>query len=155
MFVDFDPPRSLVHSDPHTALEGKFSIEYCLAAALVDDQVGLPQFEDAQVMRPEIRALMPKIKMKRNPGQEGKPSWLEAYNEVRIKLKNGTVLSKGQHRNYDGPVVGVTPEGMDMKFRDCASLALPKPKADAALEILHSLEKQASIEGLMKTVSGT
>ena len=95
-----------------------------------------------QVMRPEIRALMPKIKMKRNPGQEGKPSWVEAYNEVRIKLKNGKVLSKGQHRDYEGPVVGVTPEGMDMKFRDCASLALPKAKVNEALEILHSLEKQ-------------
>jgi 2-methylcitrate dehydratase PrpD len=154
IFVDFDPPRSLVHSDPHTALQGKFSIEYCLAAALVDDKVGLAQFEDTQVMRPEIRELMPKIKMKRNPGQEGKPSWLEAYNEVRIKLKNGKVLSKRQHRNYEGPVVGVTPEGMDMKFHDCASLALPKGKVEEALEILHNLEKQPSIESMMSAVSG-
>jgi 2-methylcitrate dehydratase PrpD len=154
VLVDFDPPRSLVHSDPHTALEGKFSIEYCLAAALVDDKVGLAQFDDRQVMRPEIRALMPKIKMKRNPGQEGKPSWVEAYNEVRIQLKNGTVLSKRQDRDYEGPVVGVTPEGMDVKFRDCASLALPKPKVNEALELLHSLEKQASIERLMTVVSG-
>jgi 2-methylcitrate dehydratase PrpD len=69
VFVDFDPPRSLIHSDPHTALEGKFSLQYCLAAALVDDKVGLAQFEDAQVMRPEVRALIPKITMKRNPGQ--------------------------------------------------------------------------------------
>jgi 2-methylcitrate dehydratase PrpD len=154
VFVDFDPPRSLVHSDPHTALEGKFSLEYCLAAALVDDKVGLGQFEDTQVMRPEVRALMPKIKMKRNPGQEGKPSWIESYNEVRIKLKNGTVLSKGQPRDNEGPVVGVTPEGMDMKFRDCASIALPKAKVNEALELLHSLEKQRSIEGLMTAVSG-
>ena len=154
VFVDFDPPRSLIHSDPHTALEGKFSIEYCLAAALVDDKVGLAQFDDAQVMRPEIRALMPKITMRRNPGQEGKPSWVEAYNEVRIKLKDGTVVSKGQHRNYEGPVLGVTPEGMDMKFRDCASIALPKAKVNEALEILHNLEKQRRIDGLMNAVSG-
>ena len=154
VLLDFDPPRSLVHSDPHTALQGKFSLEYCLAAALVDDKVGLAQFEDAQVMRPEIRALMPKITMKRNPGQEGKPSWVEAYNEVRIKLKNGTVVSKRQHRDSEGPVVGVTPEGMDMKFCDCASLALPKDKVNEALEILHSLEKQPRIDSLMSAVSG-
>lgn len=154
VLVDFDPPRSLVHSDPHTALQGKFSLEYCMAAALVDEKVGLGQFEDAQVMRPEIRALIPKVKMKRNPGQEGKPSWVEAYNEVHIKLKNGTVLSKRQDRDHEGPVVGVTPEGMDMKFRDCASLALPEGKAKEALEILHSLEKQGSIETLMAVVSG-
>ncbi len=155
VLVDFDPPRSLIHSDPHSALEGKFSIQYTIAAALVDDKVGLAQFEDdGQVMRPEIRALIPKIKMKRNPGNEGKPSWVEAYNELRITLKDGTVLSQGQPRNYEGPVIGVTPEGMDMKFRDCASRALPDAKVNEALEILHNLEKQASIGSLMTAVSG-
>jgi 2-methylcitrate dehydratase PrpD len=155
VFVDFDPPRSLIHSDPHTALEGKFSLQYCLAAALVDDKVGLAQFEDKEVMRPEVRALIPKITMRRNPGQEGKPSWVEAFNEVRIKLKNGDVVSKSVRRNFDGPVVGVSPEGMDMKFRDCATLALPKAKANEALEILHSLEKQPNVNALMSAVSGT
>jgi 2-methylcitrate dehydratase PrpD len=152
--VDFDPPRSLIHSDPHTALEGKFSMQYCLAAALVDGQVGLAQFEEPMVMRPEIRALMPKITMKRNPGQEGKPSWGEAYNEVRIRLKNGTLLSQGQHRDEKGPVLGVTPEGMDAKFRDCASRTLASPKVNEALEILHNLEKQPTIAGLMSAVGG-
>jgi len=154
VFVDFDPPRSLIHADPHTALEGKFSMQYCLAAALVDGQVGLAQFEEAMVMRPEVRALMPKISMKRNPGQEGKPSWIESYNEVRIRLRNGTVLSQGQHRNEEGPVLGVTPEGMDAKFRDCAGRTLAAPKVNEALEILHNLEKQPSITALMSAVSG-
>jgi len=154
VFVDFDPPRSLIHSDPHTALEGKFSMQYCLAAALVDGQVGLTQFEEPMVMRPEIRELIPKITMRRNPGQEGKPSWVEAYNEVRIKLKNGTVLKKGQHRNEEGPVLGVTPEGMDTKFRDCASRALPAAKASEALALLHNLENQPNVTALMSAVSG-
>ncbi len=154
VFVDFDPPRSLIHSDPHTALEGKFSIQYCLAAALVDGTVGLAQFEDVMVMRPEIRALIPKITMKRNPGNEGKPSWVEELNVVRITLKNGTVLSRDQRRSHEGSVRGVTPEGMDVKFRDYASRALPMSKVNEALEILHNLEKQPNINGLMRAVSG-
>jgi len=154
VLVDFDPPRSLIHSDPHTALEGKFSLQYCLAAALVDDKVGLAQFEDPMVMRPEVRALMPKVTMRRNPGQEGKPSWVEAYNEVHIKLKNGNVISKRVNRSSEGPVIGVTPEGMDMKFRDCASLALSDARVNEALEILHNLEKQPGIDALMTAVSG-
>ena len=154
VLVDFDPPRSLIHSDPHTALEGKFSLQYCLAAALVDDKVGLAQFEDPMVMRPEVRALIPKVTMRRNPGQEGKPSWVEAYNEVHVRLKNGNVLAKRVHRSSEGPVIGVTPEGMDMKFRDCASLALSDARVNEALEILHNLEKQPDINGLMSAVSG-
>jgi 2-methylcitrate dehydratase PrpD len=155
VMVDFDPPRSLIHSDPHSALEGKFSIQYTIAAALVDGKVGLAQFDDdAQVMRPEIRALVPKIKMKRNPGYEGKPSWVEASNEIRITLKDGTVLAQNEPRTYEGPVIGVSPEGMDMKFRDCASRALPTAKVNESLEILHNLEKQASIDTLMRVVGG-
>jgi 2-methylcitrate dehydratase PrpD len=155
VLVDFDPPRSLIHNDPHTALEGKFSIQYALAAALVDHKVGLAQFQDdAQVMRPEIRALMPKIKMRRNPGHEGKPSWGEAYNELQITLKNGKVLTQGQPRDFVGPVIGVTSEGMDMKFRDCAARTLTPSKVDESLDILHKLEDQASVRALMDAVSG-
>ncbi len=43
---------------------------------------------------------------------------------------------------------------MDLKFRDCASRALPMAKVNESLEILHNLEKQASIDMLMRAVSG-
>jgi hypothetical protein len=43
---------------------------------------------------------------------------------------------------------------MDMKFRDCASRALPTAKVNESLEILHNLEKQASIDTLMRVVGG-
>ena len=42
--VDFGPPRSLIHHRPKTTLEGKFSMEYCIAAALLDGKVGLGSF---------------------------------------------------------------------------------------------------------------
>jgi len=38
---------------------------------------------------------------------------------------------------------------LDMKFHDCAALALPRATADKALSILHSLEKQQDIKALM------
>jgi 2-methylcitrate dehydratase PrpD len=150
--VDFDPPRALIHSDPKTALEGKFSIQYCIAAALVDGKVGLGQFHDQQVMRPEIRSLLPRISMRRNPGHEGKPSWNEAFNEVHVRLKSGLHLSKTLHRDYSGPVVGVTAEGLDEKFRDCASIALSAPDVERALALLHRLDDQSSVKNLMEIV---
>jgi hypothetical protein len=69
-------------------------------------------------------------------------------------LRNGEVVSKGVRRNWEGPVLGVTPEGMDTKFRDCASLALPAARINEALETLHTLEKQPNITGLMTALSG-
>ena len=43
----------LIHHDPATGLEGKFSLEYGIAAALLDGDPGFESFSDAAVRRPE------------------------------------------------------------------------------------------------------
>ena len=103
--VDFDPPRSLIHPRPVSSLEGKFSMQYCLAAALLDRRVGLPSFTDEQVLRPEAQALIPRIDMRRIPGNEGKPSWTEGYHQVDVQMKNGSVLRQQAHRAIAEPCV--------------------------------------------------
>ena len=87
--VDFDPPRSLIHDRPQSALEGKFSMQYCLAAAVLDGKVGMDAFTDQQVLRPEAQDLIPKVTMRRLTDFQGQPSWVEAYNQVAVHLKDG------------------------------------------------------------------
>ena len=67
VLVDFDPPRSLIHSRPTGGLEGKFSMQYCLAAEIIDGQIGLATFSDDQVMRADAQTLIPRIEMRRHP----------------------------------------------------------------------------------------
>ena len=43
----------LIHHSPKTGLEGKFSLEYGIAAALLDGTPGFDSFSDAAVVRPE------------------------------------------------------------------------------------------------------
>ncbi len=43
----------LIHHSPETGLEGKFSLEYGIAAALLDGAPGFDSFSDAAVLRPE------------------------------------------------------------------------------------------------------
>ena len=54
-------PRSslspLIHSRPRTGLEGKFSLEYGIAAALLDGPPGIKSFTDAAVTRAEAQRL--------------------------------------------------------------------------------------------------
>lgn len=42
----------LIHARPQTGLEGKFGMQYCMAAALVDGRIGLLSFSDEKVRRP-------------------------------------------------------------------------------------------------------
>jgi len=48
----------LIYDHPTTGLEGKFSIQYSLATALLDDYSGFESFTDKMVQRPEAKKLM-------------------------------------------------------------------------------------------------
>ena len=61
----------LIHARPRTGLEGKFSLEYGIAAALLDDRAGLRRLQRRGVARPEARALMERIEVELEPGGDG------------------------------------------------------------------------------------
>ena len=154
VLVDFDPPRSLIHSRPTGGLEGKFSMQYCLAAEILDGRIGLSSFTDEQVMRPEAQALVPRIEMRRHPGYEGQLSWTEAYNRVEVHTKDGRVLTERAERATTGALRGVTMDEVRVKFQDCASIALTKEDASKALGMLDALEDLGPVGPLAGLLGG-
>ncbi|MCH8898699.1 MAG: MmgE/PrpD family protein, partial [Chloroflexi bacterium] len=146
--VDFDPPRSLIHSRPKEGLEGKFSMQYCLAAALLDRQVGLQSFTEAQVRRPAAQSLIPRIEMRRIPGNAGQPSWMEGFHEVAVHLKDGQVLVQRASRSRTGALRGVTLPDILAKFADCASLVLEDEIVQELANQLSSLEDVPDVSHL-------
>ena len=154
VLVDFDPPRSLIHYRPATALEGKFSMQYCLAAAVLDGKVGLDTFTDAQVQRPEAQDFIPRINMRRIPGNDGRPSWVEAYNQVEVHLKDGRVLNRRADRIDTGALRGVTMNDIEDKFRDCAATAISSEAAQELLELLGRLEQAPDLGRIARLLQG-
>ena len=152
--VDFDPPRSLIHSRPVSSLEGKFSMQYCLAAALLDRRVGLQSFTDDQVMRPEAQAMIPRIEMRRIAGNEGMPSWTEGYHQVDVQMRDGSILSQQAHRANSGALRGVTMDDIRSKFRDCASQTLSEGTTAEVLSRLDLLEEGKPVSGLVDLLRG-
>ena len=58
----------LAHARPATALERKFSMQYCAAAALAEGRVDFGSFADGEVANPEVRELMGRVDMVVDPG---------------------------------------------------------------------------------------
>lgn len=154
VLVDFDPPRSLIHSRPAGGLEGKFSMQYCLAARILDGGIGLSTFSDAGVLRAEAQELMPRIEMRRHPGYEGQASWREAHNRVEVYLRDGRVLSGRADRATAGALRGATREEVRGKFRDCAAGVLEPGAVEAALAVLDGLEGAGDAGGLAGLLGG-
>ena len=61
----------LIHHRPETGLQGKFSLEYGLAAALLDGYPGRDSFTDAAVRRPAARRLAELVNTTLQPGGTG------------------------------------------------------------------------------------
>jgi len=92
--VDEAAPRILIHNDARTALEGKFSMPFCLAAGLLRGRLGLAEFDDALVLAPETRSLMARIVMCPDPSLPKPKGGVTLASRLRVFLQNGTVLER-------------------------------------------------------------
>ena len=59
----------LIHHRPETGLEGKFSLEYAAAAALLDRYPGFASFTDEAVRRQDARRLVGLVETELDPGR--------------------------------------------------------------------------------------
>ena len=64
----------LIHAAPTTGLEGKFSLQYAVAATLLDGRPGIESFTDEAVARPAAQALLARVEVDAAPGGD----WLLA-----------------------------------------------------------------------------
>ena len=74
---------------PATGLEGKFSVQFTLAAALLDGVVSLSTFTDERLMRPDMQALLNKITLTMTPDITTEYN-AGRYVDLDIELDDGT-----------------------------------------------------------------
>ncbi len=67
MVVEPGHVPSLIHNDPKTELEGKFSLQFCVAIALLDGKAGILRFTDEKVLDPKTKAMIKKITVNVDP----------------------------------------------------------------------------------------
>ncbi|MGN6459174.1 MAG: MmgE/PrpD family protein, partial [Achromobacter mucicolens] len=80
----------LIHHRPTTGLQGKFSLEYAVAAALLDGQIGLATFKDENVQRAAIQNFLPSVQGRSATGESIMPRW--AF--VSVYLRDGKRLER-------------------------------------------------------------
>ena len=134
---------------PRSGLDGKFSVEYCAAAALLDGAVGIDTFTDERRFAPDMEDMLGRIRVE----PEGPESGATLATAL---LKNGTTVSaecsafRGSARN---------PMSRDerlAKVRDCFRRALSDSDTERALEMLENLEDlddAATLMGLLGQVA--
>ena len=124
---------------PQTGLDGKFSFQYTLAAALLDGAVTVQTFSDERRFRPDMEALLPKVSLTQSetiPGQLEK-MWVE----VRVTLSDGQSLTA----RCDGPkgfwgLPGLEREEHLVKVRSCLQTRLSQTDTARCIQLVEALE---------------
>ena len=143
--------HSLWNSDPQTGLEGKLSLHYCVAAALVDGQLEVEQFYENRAQDPKIRALIKRVSIEPHPAManldftKGK-DFLGM--EVVIKLKNGKSVSRHITSGFSVPAVDGDQVHADLieKFVRNAKRVLAESHIDDCLARIKQLESSPTLK---------
>lgn len=110
----------LVHHDPRTGLEGKFSLEYAAATALLDEHSGFGEFDDAAVTRPEAARLVAMTEITLTEGSGD--GLLDGAVEVEVDLADGSTRRGSLDLPPGSPGKPPTAEEMTAKVVDCLAL---------------------------------
>jgi 2-methylcitrate dehydratase PrpD len=140
--------KVLIHPRPRTGLEGKFSMEFCMAVAAVEGAPGVGHFTDAWVSEPRVEALIRRVAFTTRDDLAVLPAADAVPAEVVVHLRDGRIVSRkvtvpaGDPRN---------PMGADerrVKFVQCAAALLGDAGADRLWQRLEGLDGETSVRAL-------
>jgi len=134
--------RALVHTnrpDPGSALDAKFSVQYCIARALMHGDVTFSHFDGQSHRDPDVRQILKRITTQPHPH---KPKGMHDHYECEIKvtLIDGRSFSARVDQPLRGPKNLVPPDRLEAKFHDCATRSLNPDKIPQIYEALQQIE---------------
>jgi 2-methylcitrate dehydratase PrpD len=152
--VPADTAAPLVYRVPKAAREGKFSMPYLIARAIMDGNITFDTFTDEAVRNPQALQLLERIDMKVDPKlQAGTDGSRPAI--VTMKLTSGQTQTLEQRFAKGSPEVPMTQDELVSKFRACTKGVLSTASTDRALDYIGKLETLNSVRPLIKVLSGS
>lgn len=148
--IDF-PDFPHVARVPGTGLDGKFSVQYCTALALLDGKVSVDSFSDQRRYAPDMEALLARTQVNLCP--EISSDIAETHTVVRVTTRDGQRLEVRCDVPSGFPGVPLGREERLTKFYDCIGDSLPPEASKRLLEDIENLENLSSVAPMMQLAS--
>lgn len=143
----------LVYPRPVSGLQAKFSLEYCVAAMLLDGRVGHNHFTDAALGRPEVTALAERVQTGAHPELTERAMAEGHFAEVRVYLDGESTPRVGRCDVPTGDARRPLPDAwLEEKFLDCTRVA--GSRAREALALLWQVEEYSASDVLAALATG-
>ena len=145
-------PNALIYPMPKTALEGKFSIPFCMAIAVIERKAGIAQFQDRKVRDQKVMELMKRITLYVDEELE-RLGYDQVRSRIRVKLKDGRVVGDRYDVARGHPTKPMSWAELTEKFRDCAGLVLSRKKVDETIRLLEQFQNLKSLRPLVRALT--
>jgi 2-methylcitrate dehydratase PrpD len=144
---------TLLHHQPKTGLEAKFSMEFCLAILLLKHKAGLGQFSDKVVQRPDVQEMIRRINFYVDPEAES-AGYDKMTSILKIHLTGGSVITGRADFGKGSPANPMSFDETAEKFRGCAEFAeWPKAKTEEIITFTKALEAAPEVSALSPLLS--
>jgi 2-methylcitrate dehydratase PrpD len=145
-------PRILIHGNPRSGLEAKFSGEFSAAAALCDGRVGIQTFRDDKTDDPAIRELMARVRLVVDPDIPGDLE-RHMWTRVTVRLRDGREVAIAPRPVPGHPGLPLSMDQLREKFMDCARIVLPEDRADSVRQMVEQLDGCPDLRSLTAILS--
>lgn len=142
-----------IHQRPVTGLQAKFSMEYTVAAALLDQQLGLETYEDHSVLRPRAQELLKKVQTSESEfPPEGPQDFEKWFAVVQVTTADGDIMTARANMPHGYNRDPLSDQELNAKFLECTSV--PGSVWDGP-ELLTRLWDLNRLKGLRNLFAGT
>jgi 2-methylcitrate dehydratase PrpD len=140
---------TLKNHRPRSGMDALFSVEFAIACALLEGNVGLQQLGDAVVQRADIQALLAKVSVRTTEDYDPDEPALSRFDQVRFVLRGGAVIdSEPVARALGSAARPISRDALRRKFLDCFAKGAPRVNAEALFERLAALEHANTVKDL-------
>jgi 2-methylcitrate dehydratase PrpD len=133
---------------PRTGLEGKFSLEYCLALALLKKRVEVDDFSDDTLTDSQFDALMKKIVVGTDSSLLSAGGWSYGATRVVVNLEGGGVFSRTVENPKGSIQKPLDEKELYEKYRKLASRALLPEQVRESLSLLQNIQRLPDVRQL-------
>ena len=147
-------PVNLNYHRPATALQGKFSMEFCLASILTLRRAGLAEFSDAVLDRTDIQRTIDKIDYTVYSDAEAKAEQYTLLTTfLEIVLNDGRRFQARVDAAKGSASIPMSEHELAEKFRECAAFAgRSEQNTENLIELIMHLEDLDDARVLMRAI---
>lgn len=140
----------LIYNKATTPLEGKFSMQFCVASAIVDGKIDFDTFTSKNVARHQVQQLSDKVLVVTDENQAPVVIDSGGHVTVTITMKDGSSMDRRISKATGTPTYPLSDHELNEKFTACASKAIDSKEIEKALERIYSLDYVTTVAQLME-----